>query len=358
MGDLKIDISDLTPFVLKDLSQRELISRIQKISSMLTQNREVISTSDSYIFDEEMVSAYTLFYLPSNIPKLFFLFNKLPKDFLEKILAGRFIDYGSGPGTFALAVHLFARQNNWPVGSTFAVDHSSLMRKQAQKIFDGFNIKISVLDGKNLHNLPTQATLFFGHSLNEMEHSQIDKIITELNPQNIIFIEPGTKTFFQKLLKLRNYFHELGFNSIYPCAHLSKACPFETEDNWCHQIVRTTLPSELSRIADLCKLNRKQMPMIAHVYSKTDSLNNQKTLVRYKGESKFSWEWLSCQSEGEENIIKEFSFFKKNHKGHFKDEFTYKRIFDKLSVGDRPQIEKLNEKSDGKWDVKLIKLQI
>lgn len=332
------------------------MNEIKKISQMLTQNREIISSNNSYTQDELMVSAYTLFYLPTNIPKLFFLFSKLRESIIKKILNGPFIDYGCGPGTFIVALTLYARENNLNVGKLFAVDHSELMRKQAVSLFAGFNIPSQVLNKNDFKSLPQNASLFFGHSLNEMEVDEIDEVIQKLNPQNIIFIEPGTKSFFSKLIKLRRYFSDLGFNSVYPCAHLSKACPFESNDNWCHQIVRTTLPPDLSRLANLCQLNRKQMPMIAHVYSKSDTLRDHKTLVQYKGESKFAWEWLSCQDEKQENVIKEFTFLKRNHKGDHINDLSYKRAFDKLSVGDRPQIQKVKERTDSNWEVKLLNL--
>lgn len=350
-----LDLSDLSPYLLENLPEHLLLDEIRKISEMLTVKRQKISTKQSYVLNEKAVSAYALFYLPTHLPKIDFLLSKIPLLFLKEMLQRPFIDFGTGPGTFLLALSFFLEKEGLNIPPLWAVDHSNLMLAQAQKITEGFKIKANFLPLDSKAKLPLGANLFFGHSLNEMGLDHISLLINQLKPSTVFFVEPGTKDFFKKALELRDLFSSLGFHSVYPCAHLDRPCPLQKEDDWCHQIVRYSLPFDLARISQKAQLNRGQMSMTAHVYSKNKIAVEEWALIRFKGESKFSYEWLGCLGKNNDNYICQLTFLKKDHKNLWGEGVSYKKFFDDLSVGDRPQLEILKQKSEDHFVVKLIR---
>ena len=98
---MRSDFETLKDYLLNpNLSESEFKKLLLKISSNFTSNREKIN---KYVLSPQMVSAYALFYIPTNYPKLFFLMNQLPIEVREVIKKCDFIDIGTGPGTYLLS---------------------------------------------------------------------------------------------------------------------------------------------------------------------------------------------------------------------------------------------------------------
>ncbi len=278
-------------------SESDLVKAIDEISEKFTTNRDKIG---DYLKDPRLVSAYTAFYLTTNIPKLEAIMNWLPEDFKKEILACDLIDLGAGPGTFSLA---WMELN--PAGKVVQIETSELMKKQALKLWQG------LYPGKELVQNPTSYSgkkfVLFGHSANEMGVEKVLSYLEKIQPDHILFIEPGTKDFFSKMLSIRSELIARKFEVIYPCP-TNLACPMAGSEDWCHQFLHLTQAGDVERLTQMAKKDRRNLPIIVHAYSR--SLKQEQVherIVRVFPETKFSLEWEVCS----DNILKHYQVMKR-----------------------------------------------
>lgn len=319
-GPFFLSIDDIRPHLLNpDLKEGDLVRLIQEMSMKFTKRRDQIG---DYVLDDDHVSAYAALYLTTNIPKLHFLLSKLPKNILEDIKSRTFIDIGCGPGTFSLGLSLLFEN---PPKEIICVDSSKTMLNQAEKMIKGFFSEANVQTHLKYREVNRESVLFYGHSINEMGIDRVQDQIMTVDPEYVIWIEPGTSELFSELKKLRTNVLE-GYDVLYPCPS-NEACP----NSWCHQVLRTSHESSVERLSQLVSLDRKILPMTAHVYKRKAQLapSELATIVRYINETKFSFEYEVClfESGKNKNVIIEIQ--KKQL-----DKKTEKK-FKNLNVGER-----------------------
>ena len=123
-----------------------------------------------------------------------------------------------------------------------------------------------------------------------MGTNKAQDLIMSIDPEYVIWIEPGTSELFTELKKLRANVLE-HYDVLYPCPSAT-ACP----SDWCHQVLRTSHDASVERLSQLVSLDRKILPMAAHVYRRKKSavLINDATTIRYINETKFSFEYEVC----------------------------------------------------------------
>jgi ribosomal protein RSM22 (predicted rRNA methylase) len=289
------------------LSESEIKKLLNKIHENFILNRQKI---EDYVESKEMVSAYSLFYLPTNILKLPFVLSQLDRETLEEIGKTTILDVGSGPGTYSLGFLEFLQVN-----SLVLIDKSELMLNQAVKFIENFfpDFK-NVAYLKNLDSFKPSGdiTLFFGNSINEMGFEKAMGLIEKFKPRFLFFIEPGTKDFFKMALKIRNKVRGEGYSVIYPCPSLISGCPLENKNDWCHQILNTTLDPSIERLSQILKKDRRAMPFISHLYRLSKSVSFTKArLIRILPETKFAFIWEVCIEENGSIQIKRFEVLKK-----------------------------------------------
>lgn len=312
------------------------------------------SDFSQYHLDEKKVSSYFLFHFPSNLPKFDFLLGQLSDSAKERLYQNDFYDIGSGPGTYSFAFLRHAPKNY--SGTVHLVDHSDLMLKQARLLLDRAfpdqKIEYHQKFSKELLQKKT-STLFFGHSLNEMSDDIRRYFLNSFQGNLVLWIEPGTPAVFKTLMLERERLITQGFTTLYPCA-ASTSCPaLSREGEWCHQVVRTQQPPWLERLSQKMQMDRRSLPMMAHVYSRgpeDESVNRKKArLVRIKPATKYSFEWEVC-------LVKEDSLqwlkvslpFKKLSKSEVKS-------FERISVGIEIDLEFEKELNADYFRVNLVR---
>lgn len=294
---ITLSIDEIRPHLLVHLSESDLIKLILEISEKFTKNRDQIN---DYVMEHRHVSAYASFYLSTNIPKLHFLLSHLSSSIVEDFTNRPFIDMGTGPGTFSLG---WKRLLNIPGHvEMIGVDSSQIMLDQATKIMSGFFPNDKFITTRKFREKKANSILFFGHSINEMGIDRAQDLIMTIDPEYVMWIEPGTSEFFTQLVKLRKCLVE-NYDVLYPCGS-NEECP----SNWCHQVLRNTHHQSVERISQLVSLDRKVQPMAAHVYrrkNKTSHASTFATVIRYIQETKFSFEYEICHFiEGKnENVV-------------------------------------------------------
>ncbi|WP_127716993.1 small ribosomal subunit Rsm22 family protein [Halobacteriovorax sp. HLS] len=344
---MKFELEQIKKNLLcEDMTEHRLVQTLELISKGFTSKRENIS---KYVNDREYVSAYTSFYLPTNIPKLKFVFDQLPKDLLSSIKDSHIVDYGCGPGTFSFAFDEYFDGDIRVTG----VDQSSIMIEQAKKLNERLYLNTDLHFDSEIPAQWSEGTLLFGHSMNEMGHERALKLITQHRPKHIIFIEPGTSEVFKSILAIRDALSKSGYTCFYPCQNIQMRCPVgervsEGLSDWCHQVIRTTHGPDIERLAQLIKLDRKTMPLIAHVYStEVTRSSSLARMIRFYRETKFSFDWEVClEREGKLSVI-DFEVTKRElTKGQIK-------YLQKISVGLEFEFEVIKELGPDRWRVKI-----
>lgn len=341
-------LSQVTPHLLYQFkSETELLKSIQKLRDNFTIKREKIG---DYLNDEKLVSAYTAFYLTTNFPKLAEVLKKIELN-QDKLKELELIDIGAGPGTFILA-----QLENNPNQITYGVETSSLMLEQANKLINAFYPDSSAKVFSSTKAIPEKKNKrlgLFGHSANEMEVHQIKKLIKDLDLDEVLFIEPGTKSFFEKALNIRGELLGQGFNILYPCPGQG-LCPMNGLDDWCHQFLYIKQHSEIERISQILKMDRKLLPQTIHYFSKDSAILNEPIdrVVRVYKPTKFGLEMQICHEANSENTLYDFQqLSRKKSKKQMK-------FMQKIYAGDKITFTHLKdlEKNKVRGDIHLPEL--
>jgi ribosomal protein RSM22 (predicted rRNA methylase) len=307
-------LTKILPFLLYEFkTEKELIQAIEELSLKFTQRREQIT---DYLSDKRLASAYTAFYLTSNAPKLKTVLNWMPSSFVDQLKSSTLIDLGSGPGTFSLAFRELVGQ---PV-KVVQIETSATMREQAKKLWNGLYPGEDLLqfDHEKIE-LKGEKFLLFGHSANEMGASTTLRYIKNINPDHILFIEPGTKDFFPQMLKIRDELIATGFNILFPCP-TAESCPLlDSVNDWCHQFIQVRQDPELERLSQMAKKDRRLLPLTVQAFSRTSQRPTLVTrIIRVFPETKFSFEWEVCEL----NKMKHYQIMKRG---------LSKKVLDQLS---------------------------
>lgn len=296
-------LTKILPLLLFNFkNEKDLVKAIEELSLKFTQKRELLN---DYLSDDRLASAYTAFYLTSNAPKFEAVFKWMPESFFDLLKSSTLIDLGAGPGTFSIA---YREMIGAPV-KVAQIETSATMMNQAKKLWEGLYPGEVLLQSANAKiKIEGEKFLLFGHSANEMGFEMALRYIKEINPDHILFIEPGTKSFFPEMLKIREALTHLGFHIVFPCPSSSE-CPLASSVNdWCHQFIYVKQSAEVERISQMAKKDRRLMPLTVQAFSRSIQQTSVVTrIVRVFPETKFSLEWEVCEL----NLIKHYQIMKR-----------------------------------------------
>jgi ribosomal protein RSM22 (predicted rRNA methylase) len=274
-------------FIHNFKGERELLKALEEIKVGFTTDRSLIS---NYVKDKKLVSAYLAVYASTNMAKYQELLARLPDTLVKQIGESEFIDFGAGPATFS-----FAHLRHFGTGEVVAIDKSKIMLEQASKLLSS---EFGPSEFKVTQVIPPTTksrVLFFGHAINEMGEKFAYQKIKEADADIVIWIEPGTKEFFEVAKKLRTRMLATGYNVQYPCVGAGE-CPMAVDD-WCHQYVKVAHDKSIERLCQLAKLDRRTLPMIAHVYVKGEVEKADATICRTFPRSKHMSQFELCTNE-------------------------------------------------------------
>lgn len=289
-----------------NLPDRTLAKHIEAIRELYTIRRDGMEEKS---WSEAEVSAYASFYLPTNKVKFDFLMDQIGDEIREELSQCQVIDFGTGPGTYLLAFLDYFGGSN--CGHLYGVDINPLMIEQAKRLLYGLHpdlkTKIHFEEEVGNYSDARGKLLIFGNSLNELDHKAVFETIKKVRPDHLLFIEPGVPTVFDEVIQLRELLKKEGFDCHYPCPNMEH-CPLVKEEmeetDWCHQVWRGTHEPEVEHLAQLAKIDRRSMPFIGHLYSKSKpQLDTKARFIRFINESKHSFVWEVCL-KGEEGLLK------------------------------------------------------
>lgn len=283
--DLSFDFINqnlIHPF--KGVDDSKLKNLILEISHNFTLDRTRIK---NYVLDAERVSAYSAFYFPTNVPKIFKVLDWAKLE-LDKNLKWHLYDVGCGPGSLSLGfVDHFIDYDL----SVTLLDSSSFMLEQAKKFYQAYFPKIKI--ELNSTDKKENSIMLFGHSMNEMGVEKAFELINKINPEIILFIEPGTKEVFADLLKMRSLLVTHQYQINYPCPS-NEQCPLAHVDDWCHQVLEVRHDPTIERLSQILHKDRRNLPIASFVFSKNLYTKRQNHIVRKIPENKFAYNYDLC----------------------------------------------------------------
>ena len=299
----------------QNLSDQELISLIKVIQEGFTSKRQNISL---YRDRSDFVSAYAAFYLPSNVKKSRYSFEKINthiKNNAAKCERWIVADIGCGPGTLSLAFaekfRLLGFEDKLEV---ILVDVSLVMLKQAKEFFKKFfpSISVQALSPEEFfqtsfsNNKTFRYSCFFGNSINEMGESEAFRYLKHFGSDDVMIIAPGDKKSFRRLMKFKEKLEEIKYHINFPCNKPLSKCPMKDND-WCHQVIRVKNDPSFERLSQKVKIDRRTLPFIFQSYSKENqsALNvNSGRVVQFLGKNKASYRWRLCVFDAGRHLLR------------------------------------------------------
>lgn len=343
MNLFDIKFKDFLPLLnhqFKDESQ--MLAKIEEVGKIFNHYRENLHL---YRKDTALVAAYCVYYFTTNLPKLDAVLELLPDESLDLNSFDEIIDIGCGPGTFLIALARHMKNEQRLIG----IDISKEMLEQAKSICDHYIPEKNLSLAEKYQDQGAKNKLvLFTHSLNEMQIEDALKYIDQIKPDKILFIEPGTKELFEKILSLRDKLIK-DFQCVYPCKSNS-GCPLDSNSDWCHQYIMVKHSQEVESMTQKLSRNRRLLPLTVHLYSKEKmSVKRSKAfLVRVLKPSKFALNWEACILEGESQKTITLEIMLKPYSKQEK-----KELHD-ITAGHEFDFEIVKELGDGRLRAKLI----
>jgi ribosomal protein RSM22 (predicted rRNA methylase) len=221
------------------------------------------------------------------------------------------LDIGAGPGTVLLA----AREVLPPLAMATLMERDRGFIKLGKELTEEQNWICHDFT-KDLPLLPHDLVVA-SYSLGELcEKERIEVLgkLWELTKKFLVIIEPGTKTAFESLKKMREVLLLNGGHLVAPCPHFEK-CPMKEKD-WCHFSARIERSSLHRKIKD-GTLNYEDEKFSYLIFSKNKVAPCQTRVVRhpFKGAGFIKLQLCSKNGIEEKTVTKktklQFSYARK-----------------------------------------------
>ena len=248
------ELRRFTPEIVK-------LSQAYTAHSVGSKLREVTDT-------ELRAEAYALYYLPINAAKIAHLALSLPPS--EKTL--RVLDFGSGPGTAALA--LLA---TLPLSLEITcVESSESMRRVATKLLSSWQGPSTIASLNMIPRMPRDWSESFdiviaANSFAELGEQDATALVSRLahlvSPEGfLMLLEPGQQAHSRRLMRIRDSLVPQ-LTPLFPCTHMA-ACPMllASSTDWCHGTLAWRQPPLNRQLDALLGFNKHRIKYSGFVF--------------------------------------------------------------------------------------------
>jgi len=268
------------PFDADVKKTRKLADNVKALSDRYIS--EAVNSENKILKDKNLIHAYTLYYLPVNLVKLFPVLDELVRGLQSSFLKGdsfSILDLGCGPGTFILGF-LEYLSKNLPLLPTvphsihlWGIDKKKENLVAAEKMthsyidscpsfgtiewnlhFKQFSLESSQLHGTAIPKETMFDVIIAGNVITELSDKKFTgllKIFEKNLSANgfLVIIDPGTKHSSRNLIELRNsILHNTSLNLYGPCPSTGQ-CPVNEQDKrWCHEKITWTPPAAVQAV--------------------------------------------------------------------------------------------------------------
>jgi len=255
-----------------DISHAELRRHAAEIASLSrAYTAHVVgSTLSAPVQGQLSAEAYTLYYTPINAAKVLHLLPQVAP--LPHSL--RLLDFGSGPGTAALAF-LAGLECCLDV---HCVETSPAMRSVAQRLLESWRgassvSRLSVSSAMPARDAGEFDIIIAANSVAELGEDQsrstLEELVARLSPNGIlILLEPGQQAHTRRLMQLRDWL-VASLTPIYPCT-TAEACPMlaASADDWCHTSLTWRQPPLSRQLDKLLGFNKHRIKFSAFIFQR------------------------------------------------------------------------------------------
>ncbi|OVE81027.1 hypothetical protein BVY04_04360 [bacterium M21] len=320
-------------------------------------NRQWVKTDDdapmNYDGEDALMRAYTCYYMTINMPKLWFILDRVPILSFPANQPLRIAELGCGPGTF-LWSFLFYLQAKRPellkqeihlvgidrsaTALKYAEKMAAVLRKQ--KVFSKVTFEFVEADWKSKISSPADL-LIFGNVLNEGLGIEVDW--KQVAADRVAIIEPGTKKGFQPLLPVRSQLVASGKHIQFPCPQETTPCPM-TQDNWCHFSINRFQLSFIQRISNRAKRLNSRHNFSGFLFTsepEVSAKNDWRVLSKLRKANRSGIRWICSGCQLKEAILSRKSRSETN------------RIFLNADWGDRLTITRGSDETSQCFDGRL-----
>lgn len=253
-----------------------LCRSVADLSRLFTKDRADMGRS--YLDEEQLRAAYLAYFLPVNLAKVQALLDELPPDQLCRPADQplKVLDVGSGPGTGALAVLDWMRQQSTQRDATIvAVDQAQPALQESERLWQAYgrsspgpssiltrihaNLQRSgsldlckqegpfdlIVAANTLSELWCEARDTIGSRVTFV-HGLLDLLVPH---GSLIVMEPALRETSRELHLVRDRLLEAGACTVYsPCLHDGPCPALIKADDWCHEERHWTPPPIVSAI--------------------------------------------------------------------------------------------------------------
>lgn len=255
-----------------DISHSELRHYAAEIASLSRAYTEhsVGSTLTAPVHGKLSAEAYALYYTPINAAKVVHLLPQIAP--LHGTL--RLLDFGSGPGTAALAFLAGAEC----CLDVHCVETSAAMRSVAQKLLESWSGTSSVSRLAITAAMPARDAgkfdiIIAANSVAELGEQQsrsiLEELMARLAPSGVLMLlEPGQQAHTRRLMQLRDCL-ATSLTPIYPCT-TAEACPMlaASADDWCHTSLTWRQPPLSRQLDKLLGFNKHRIKFSAFIFQR------------------------------------------------------------------------------------------
>jgi ribosomal protein RSM22 (predicted rRNA methylase) len=248
------------------ISFQELSQAVSTLSRLFTTDRA--SLPDNYFDDPLLAAAYRAYFMPVNVAKIQALLDELHDESGMEIDPSKpmtVLDFGSGPGTGALACMDWIVTSGRPGIRVLSVDRSHPAGRDARRLWEVYcrttgvhssTLEVYEADLEKPHKGPVwnrireaapYEVIIMANSLNELFTGFDDPLARRallvaealplLHPHGtMMVVEPALRSVTRDLHRLRDELLKQGSCTVYsPCLH-EQACPaLVCVDDWCHE---------------------------------------------------------------------------------------------------------------------------
>ncbi|MDP4220785.1 MAG: small ribosomal subunit Rsm22 family protein [Bacteroidota bacterium] len=283
-----------------DLTSKNLITRsgkayitkqagiVSAISKGLTQTRSDFLASE-YLKNREIREAYALYYMTTNLLKVFQPMRELALSGFFDRSSLRILDLGCGTGSATWGTELFLRSKNKDIDAYFTLTDSldenlaeaktfsnyflrHLSGTGSHLEFEQYDLRLSSEKPPVLTRQPYDLVIMMNvlNELDEKDDTVLLNSLTSLLDTHgaIVIIEPATREQSRRLLRLRDLAVRSGATMYSPCSR-QEGCPALVDpDDWCHTDVPWVRPPFIEAIDNIAGTLRLSLKYSYIVISK------------------------------------------------------------------------------------------
>ncbi len=270
-------------FSFPDSLQNQISSQFPKMKVPKYITEAILWMSDNFQARDSITpwgepqrqQAYLVYFHALNVVRMIAVLQSL-KEVVPEFYSATVLDFGSGLGSSELAWNEVFEKTQW-----IFLEQDKEARKFHQHLLSRPITDSEWISSESKINKNPE-TVIASYSLNELNtvpHFFMDA-------DNLILLEPSTKTHARRLMQLRQPLINAGFQILAPCIHQSD-CPLliHSKKDWCHDRIHLKSPDWFQKLENQLPMTNRTLTFSYLIASKKYQTQIPKESVRIIGDT-------------------------------------------------------------------------